>query len=292
MSRAPRGPTLTAWLFGLLHALVDTASLAVLYHEVAVARLPYERICGLIFVYNCIAFGAQPLLGLLTDRLGRPTWFAAAGTGIAALAVALSADHPQAAAVCVATGNALFHVGAGAVVLGESGGRAARPGIFVAPGAFGVWLGIQLGMRQCLPRGILMVCLGAAAVLLARSATPASVAADRVGWRLLAVASLLALAPWTGRALASAGGGAVGMFLIQLAMPVTLTAVFAAMPRNPGTAFGLPSLALWLGALPAWMDVIPVQAETWLWVLVPVSAVLVYLGLCFLPGPSAHPEAS
>jgi FSR family fosmidomycin resistance protein-like MFS transporter len=44
-------------------------------------------------------------------------------------------------------GNALFHVGAGAMVLAGSGERAAPAGVFVAPGALGLGLGLILGRK-------------------------------------------------------------------------------------------------------------------------------------------------
>jgi hypothetical protein len=36
------------------------------------------------------------------------------------------------------------------------------------------------------------------------------------------------------------------MLLLQLTMPVTLAGLSEALPRLPGTAFGLASLALWI----------------------------------------------
>jgi FSR family fosmidomycin resistance protein-like MFS transporter len=44
-------------------------------------------------------------------------------------------------------GNALFHVGAGAMVLAGSRERAAPAGVFVAPGALGLGIGLLLGRK-------------------------------------------------------------------------------------------------------------------------------------------------
>jgi len=43
------------------------------------------------------------------------------------------------------TGNALFHLGAGTLSLNLTPGRASAPGVFVAPGALGLAIGIYLG---------------------------------------------------------------------------------------------------------------------------------------------------
>ncbi len=130
---------------GLVHAVVDATSCAILYYEANDGRLTYDRICRLILLYNCIAFGLQLPLGLLADRFRAYKSAAIAGLGGIALALGLMTRQPQLAVVVVAVGNALFHVGASAIVLSCSGGRAGPAGVFVAPGAFGVALGIWLG---------------------------------------------------------------------------------------------------------------------------------------------------
>ena len=50
-------------------------------------------------------------------------------------------------AACVAAGmkNACFHMGGGIAVLNGSEGRASALGLFVAPGALGIFLGSMLG---------------------------------------------------------------------------------------------------------------------------------------------------
>jgi len=47
--------------------------------------------------------------------------------------------------IAAGVGNALFHLGAGGLVLRSSGGRAAPAGVFVAPGALGLGLGLWMG---------------------------------------------------------------------------------------------------------------------------------------------------
>lgn len=62
---------------------------------------------------------------------------------------AVSPLQPQSIALwlllaCIAVGNALFHVGAGASVLRKARGRFAESGVFISAGALGVALGIRL----------------------------------------------------------------------------------------------------------------------------------------------------
>jgi FSR family fosmidomycin resistance protein-like MFS transporter len=163
----------TAMVLGLVHAVVDAASLAILYAEANRGRLAFDRICQLFLLYNCIAFGLQFPVGLVADRFHAYKSMALGGLAGAALALGLAARQPQLATVTVAMGNALFHVGAGALVLQCSRGRAAAPGVFVAPGALGVLLGIWLGtggfpFRWCLGLAV----IASAFVLLVYRAPP------------------------------------------------------------------------------------------------------------------------
>lgn len=97
-----------------------------------------------LLVYNFCAFALQMPLGTLLDLLRRdklPKLWAVLG---AALTVAGALIHPA----VLGLGNALFHVGGGMDVIAEDfeknrGGR--KLGVFVAPGAVGLFLGAGLG---------------------------------------------------------------------------------------------------------------------------------------------------
>ena len=76
------------------------------------------------------------------------------------------------------------------------------------------------------------------------------IVSDRAGWILTSVGALLLSAP-----LIAFNGGELslalpGLLLFQMTMPVTLVAVWCLMPGRPATAFGLPCLALIIGAVP------------------------------------------
>ena len=63
-------------------------------------------------------------------------------------------------------GNALFHVGAGAMVLAGSRGRATPAGVFVAPGALGLGIGLMLGRKYLtVPLWPWLFAIGAAMVV-------------------------------------------------------------------------------------------------------------------------------
>ena len=140
-----------------------------------------------LLLYNFCAFALQMPLGLLADRLDRGEAMAGAGCVLAALAYLLPGPLP--AAVTAGVGNALFHLGAGVGVLRGSGGRAAALGVFVSPGALGLYLGTLWGRSGSpamwtAPLGLLVL---AGAVLRRRQACPPPPAArPRPMWGLLA----------------------------------------------------------------------------------------------------------
>lgn len=131
---------------GFIHALVDATCLAVLYSEVALDRLQDETLIALVLLYNSLAFGLQWLVGILADLSGGYRLTATVGTLLIAAAAVAEPSYPWVGAALAGIGNAFFHVGAGAVVLRQSYGRAAESGVFVAPGVVGVVAGLWLGL--------------------------------------------------------------------------------------------------------------------------------------------------
>ena len=91
---------------------------------------------GGLLVYNFCAFALQLPLGAVLDRLGgrkMPLCFAWWGCALTVLGAWL---HPA----VLGLGNALFHVGGGVDVI-RDGGKCEKLGIFVAPGAMGLFAG-------------------------------------------------------------------------------------------------------------------------------------------------------
>ena len=155
----------------------------------------------------------QPLLALAVDSRQWYRQAAASGCALTAAAMLVPGSLPI-PAVCVAgAGNALFHLGGGSVGLRLKPGFAAPAGIFVAPGAVGLFLGTLLGESgfSALWAGALL--LGMFSVLLLAHEAPVLQPRDRPERPLgrgklivlllltsVAMRSLLGLAlsfPWT-----------------------------------------------------------------------------------------------
>lgn len=153
--------------YGAIHALVDAACVTAVYRAVPAHQLDGETAFAVVLGYDLLAFGSQAVFGTAADR-----WCAAraallGGILVTALAVAAVPENALATMLFAGVGNALFHVGAGALVLAAQPGRAAPSGIFVAPGALGLAAGIWIGRDGGLARFWFFLPLLAAAFLAA-----------------------------------------------------------------------------------------------------------------------------
>lgn len=259
------------------------------------------------YIYNTFAFSTQCLAGLLTDRFGHCRMLGP----IACIWVALCGFiplQPIVAAVLIGLGNSLFHVAAGSEVLVHSGGKAAPLGLFVAPGALGVFAGKAFPELRPVLCSLLILCavwllsenrpgriqadpgfdkdghpknqLTTALLLLLAVMTRAiggtvagssgqatlwmrclvvlcvfagkglgGMISDRVGIRRLSMISIPLAALLILFSDRSFAAGAVGQFLLNLSMPVTLFLIYRCLPNAPGFSFGLAASVLWPGTL-------------------------------------------
>ncbi|MGN0961957.1 MAG: MFS transporter, partial [Clostridia bacterium] len=94
---------------------------------------------------NFCAFALQLPLGIWADLRKRQMPFAVLGCAFVALAFLLVPVSPGAGCVLAGVGNGFFHVGGGVTVLRTFPKKAAPLGIFVSPGALGVFFGLTLG---------------------------------------------------------------------------------------------------------------------------------------------------
>jgi FSR family fosmidomycin resistance protein-like MFS transporter len=129
-------------LYSVTHLLVDLACAYLLFSKVFGTEQWYIS----ILLYNFCAFALQMPVGLLADRRNRNAVCAAAGCLFAAAAYGLG-EYPVAASLTAGIGNALFHVGGGIDVLNQSREKSGLLGIFVAPGAFGLYVGTMYGKQ-------------------------------------------------------------------------------------------------------------------------------------------------
>ena len=132
-------------LYSLAHFWVDLSCAFLVFRTLSSSA--DFALC--LLLYNFCAFALQMPLGLLADRFDRNGVVAALGCTLVALAYVT--PGALLTAVIVGLGNALFHLGGGIDTLNVSETKAAALGIFVSPGAFGLYLGTLWGKGASVP---------------------------------------------------------------------------------------------------------------------------------------------
>lgn len=122
-------------LLSVVHAIVDM-SCAALFFSV----LKGDGLWLGMVLYNACAFLFQLPMGVIADKLNRNMLFAAVGCALVALGFGLR-SVPILAMVVAGLGNGAFHVGGGIEVLNGSETKAGPLGVFVSPGAIGLYFG-------------------------------------------------------------------------------------------------------------------------------------------------------
>ena len=151
-------------LFGLAHGVSD-ASAGLLVGITWQLSSPGGKY--LILLYNGLAFGLQPLAGLLLDRLNQPRRGAAIGLLCTAAGVAVTWWTLTPGLVLVGIGSALLHAGGGAVAIKSQPGRAGGAGLFAAFGVIGLTLGTMASVYFSLTIiAILLTALAALALVI------------------------------------------------------------------------------------------------------------------------------
>ncbi|MBQ9245104.1 hypothetical protein IJ182_02425 [bacterium] len=153
----------TVSLYGIIHALIDATCIMVLYSCITYNDLEYSF--ALIVFYNIIAFGMQSIIGDIFDRIKKPKLSAIIGCILTALSAVLW-KNPIITVLCASFGNAFFHVGGGIICLKLGKQNSTIPGMYVAPGALGLFLGMLAAKNSwCSPLVFSIVLFFASAII-------------------------------------------------------------------------------------------------------------------------------
>lgn len=171
---AARSPAASLVVYGLAHAVIDAVSAGVVLRLWHGSTLSVETAGALVVLYNLLAFGAQPLLGLWVDATRRPRAAAVCGCAVMASAVAVVDWQPIVGVVLAGVGNAAFHLGGGSISLQLTPGRATAPGVFVAPGAIGLFAGTWLARGGTFTAWPFLLVLACLCVVMLRLDVPAT----------------------------------------------------------------------------------------------------------------------
>ncbi|MFH1182332.1 MAG: hypothetical protein V1702_05210 [Candidatus Woesearchaeota archaeon] len=326
-------------IYSLTHALVDAACAAIIFTIFFLNLLELQIFVYLVILYNVLAFALQSPFGLLADKMKVPVQSAIIG----ALAVAGSIffiNQPFVAASIAGVGNALFHVGGGIISLNLIPKKATIPGIYVAPGALGLMIGVLIGkgghfvgwpfivllllsaiimwkikapivsyntalngnfrwfemsilllLLSIAIRGLIglslvfpwksnigLLILLTSAVVLGKAL--GGILGDKYGWMKVTLIGLIVAAPLLSFFPTLPYLAIIGAFFFNLTMPITLTAIANMLPGRAGFAFGLTTLALVIGAFPAFTPVKPLlNSQIFILSAIVISIIALYTGL-------------
>lgn len=132
-------------LLGIGHLLVDLQGIYLIqtqYHQ-----FEFKYIALFFIIYNIIAFGLQPFFGFIADKHNYYVGYIIIGLLLPLLALQLT-SFGVIAIIISTLGNAMYHVGGGVLSIDLYPNKAAPAGIFVAPGALGVFLGGYLAVQE------------------------------------------------------------------------------------------------------------------------------------------------
>lgn len=130
----------------IAHFVVDFACAFLMFRMIVGTSSGYT--C--LLIYNFCAFALQMPMGLLADRFNHNAVCAAIGCGLVALAFPMG-EVAIIASILAGIGNGMFHIGGGIEVLNAGKEKPTLLGIFVSPGALGIYLGTFLGKQRMLP---------------------------------------------------------------------------------------------------------------------------------------------
>lgn len=103
---------------------------------------------------------------------------------------------------------------------------------------------------------------------------------DRFGWMRVSVISLLISAPLLTLGSSSVLCRMIGIFLFNMTMPITLTAISNLLPGRAGLSFGLTTLALLVGALITFTPLKNFFSLQWMiFTVTIISLIVLYKGL-------------
>ena len=128
-------------IYGLCHFIVDfVCAIFILGKLLHIANTNSELVTAMI-IYNFFAFAFQFPLGYILDKFKVYKYIAIIGMCFIGFCYLISFNNVFILATIVGIGNALFHLEGGVNIYSISERKAFLNGLFVAPGALGIFLG-------------------------------------------------------------------------------------------------------------------------------------------------------
>ncbi len=130
--------------YSIIHGIIDLCAVTIVLYIATLHKLNVHETFGFILIYSVLAFGLQPMFGLLIDKLHTTKESSIIG-GFLILSSFFVLNFPLLVVILAGIGSALFHVGGGSISLNITPKKATPPGIFAAPGVLGLVTAMIIG---------------------------------------------------------------------------------------------------------------------------------------------------
>lgn len=127
------------------HLLIDMVGIYIIHYQYN--HLALEHIALFFVVYNILAFGLQPIVGYYADKNAWYKHYVLLAPVLSVLSLILF-DFGLLPIFIMTIANAMYHVGGGALSVDLFPRQAMPTGVFVAPGALGVFIGYVLALGE------------------------------------------------------------------------------------------------------------------------------------------------
>ena len=128
-------------IYSLSHFIVDFVCAIFILGKLPYFAATTSEFATAIVIYNFFAFAFQVPLGYLLDELKVYKYVSIIGFCLIGLCYYINLNNVFILATVVGIGNALFHLEGGVNIYSISGKKAFLNGLFVSPGALGIFLG-------------------------------------------------------------------------------------------------------------------------------------------------------
>ncbi len=132
-----------ASVYSIIHFIVDMSCSMLIAGVLTPVITSTNKLIFGIILYNLFAFAFQLPFGILADKINKNAIFSFFGCLFIIIAYIVN-QFTILSCIVAGIGNALFHIGGGIDVLNISSQKASLPGIYVATGALGLYIGTKL----------------------------------------------------------------------------------------------------------------------------------------------------
>ncbi len=130
-------------IYSFSHFVVDLSCAAFIYHFLVYEFGITPKVSIFILLYDFLAFVLQLPFGIFFNNRNKNSLISIVGCFLILISYALNMI-PILPIILIGVGNALFHIGGGIDVLNISNKRASKIGMYVAPGALGLFIGCSI----------------------------------------------------------------------------------------------------------------------------------------------------